>query len=82
MSIPFRTIQKQYKERIAMLLLSVKEGDYIMIGDDIKVKIIGGSNVSKLGIDAPKHVPIKRQAVYERENDIAPDQGIATVEDL
>jgi carbon storage regulator CsrA len=65
-----------------MLLLSVKEGDYIMIGDDIKVKIIGGSSVSKIGIDAPKNVPIKRQAVYERENDITPDSGIETIEDL
>ncbi|MDR1590142.1 MAG: carbon storage regulator [Oscillospiraceae bacterium] len=50
-----------------MLLLSVKEGDYIMIGDDIKVKIIGGSNVSKVGIEAPKDVAIRRQAVYERD---------------
>jgi carbon storage regulator CsrA len=50
-----------------MLLLSVKEGDYIMLGEDIKVKIIGGSHISKIGIDAPKDVQIKRQAVYERE---------------
>jgi carbon storage regulator CsrA len=65
-----------------MLLLSVKEGDYIMIGDDIKVKIIGWSSVSKIGIDAPKNVPIKRQAVYERENDITPERELLTVEDL
>jgi carbon storage regulator len=80
MSIPWP--RKQYRERIAMLLLSVKEGDYIMIGDDIKVKIVGGSNVSKLGIEAPKDVSIKRQAVYERENDITPDSVIETIEDL
>jgi carbon storage regulator CsrA len=50
-----------------MLLLSVKEGDYIMLGEDIKVKIIGGSHISKLGIEAPKNIQIKLQAVYERE---------------
>jgi carbon storage regulator CsrA len=55
-----------------MLLLSVKEGDYIMLGEDIKVKIIGGSHISKLGIEAPKDIQIKRQAVYEREKGFAP----------
>ncbi|MDR3310059.1 MAG: carbon storage regulator [Oscillospiraceae bacterium] len=51
-----------------MLLLSVREGDYIMIGGNIKVKIIGGSSVSKIGIEAPKDISVKRQSVYEREN--------------
>jgi carbon storage regulator CsrA len=46
-------------------------GDYIMLGEDIKVKIIGGSHISKIGIDAPKDVQIKRQAVYEREQSAA-----------
>jgi carbon storage regulator CsrA len=55
-----------------MLLLSVKEGDYILIGGNIKVKIIGGSNVSKIGIEAPKDVPILRQAVYERDSELDP----------
>ncbi|MDR1299613.1 MAG: carbon storage regulator [Oscillospiraceae bacterium] len=55
-----------------MLMLSVREGDYIMLGEDIKVKIIGGSRISKLGIDAPKDIQIKRQAVYEREKGFAP----------
>jgi carbon storage regulator CsrA len=59
-------------EVIVMLLLSVKEGDYIMLGEDIKVKIIGGSHISKLGIEAPKNIQIKRQAVYEREQGFAP----------
>jgi carbon storage regulator CsrA len=54
-------------EVFEMLLLSVKEGDYIMIGDDIMVKIIGGSNVSKIGVEAPKNVTVRRQVVYERD---------------
>jgi sRNA-binding carbon storage regulator CsrA len=37
-----------------------------MIGGNIKVKIIDGSGVSKIGVEAPKDVPILRQAVYER----------------
>jgi carbon storage regulator CsrA len=44
----------------------VKEGDYIMIGADVKVKIIDGRGVSKIGVEAPRDVPVLRQAVYER----------------
>jgi carbon storage regulator CsrA len=66
-------MENRNREGFEMLLLSVKEGDYIMIGDDIKVKIIGGSSVSKVGIEAPKDVLIRRQAVYER--DVAGTEG-------
>ncbi|MDR2615155.1 MAG: carbon storage regulator [Oscillospiraceae bacterium] len=56
-----------------MLLLSVKEGDYIMIGN-IKVKIIDGNGISKIGVEAPKDVPILRQSIYERAD---PDEAPA-----
>jgi carbon storage regulator CsrA len=63
-----------------MLMLSVREGDYIMLGEDIKVKIIGGSHISKIGIDAPKTIQIKRQAVYEREQGAAAPRVLAPSE--
>ncbi|MDR2421458.1 MAG: carbon storage regulator [Oscillospiraceae bacterium] len=68
-----------------MLLLSVKEGDYIMIGDGIKVKIIDGRGVSKIGVEAPRGVPVLRRAVYERSRGKAPEAPEAapeTVSDL
>ncbi|MDR1328748.1 MAG: carbon storage regulator [Oscillospiraceae bacterium] len=47
-------------------MLSVRDGDYILIGDDIKIKIVEGGTVSHVGIEAPKSVPILRRAVSER----------------
>jgi carbon storage regulator len=50
-----------------MLILTRKLGEKIAIGDDITITLveIKGTQV-KLGIDAPKHIEIHRQEVYER----------------
>ena len=50
-----------------MLILTRKLGEKIAIGDDITITLveIRGAQV-KLGIEAPKHVEIHRQEVYER----------------
>lgn len=49
-----------------MLVLSRKKHEAIKIGDDITVSIveIRGDKV-RLGIEAPKHVPVHRQEIYE-----------------
>lgn len=49
-----------------MLVLTRKVGESIMIGDGIEVKIIGidGDQV-KLGIEAPRHIKVHRQEVFE-----------------
>ncbi|WP_047153543.1 carbon storage regulator CsrA [Aneurinibacillus tyrosinisolvens] len=49
-----------------MLVLTRKKGESIVIGDNITVKIISteGDQV-KIAIDAPRHVEIHRQEVYE-----------------
>lgn len=49
-----------------MLVLSRHRDEAIIIGDDIKVVIIEirGDKV-RLGIEAPKDVPVHRQEVYE-----------------
>ena len=50
-----------------MLILTRKLGERITINDDIHVTLleIKGSQV-KLGIEAPKHVTVHRQEIYER----------------
>lgn len=55
-----------------MLVLSRQRDESIMIGDNVVVTIveIRGDKV-RLGIEAPTHIPVHRQEVYEaiqREN--------------
>ena len=52
-----------------MLLVSLKESDYVMIGDNIKVsfKQMKGKDHLVLGIDAPRDVPVLRGKAYEEE---------------
>jgi carbon storage regulator len=50
-----------------MLILSRKVGETIYIGDDVKVTVTGviGGTV-RIGIQAPRHIPINREEVAER----------------
>lgn len=49
-----------------MLVLSRKKQESIQIGEDVKITVveIRGDKV-RLGIDAPKNVPVHRTEVYE-----------------
>ena len=52
-----------------MLVLGRKPGEYVMIGDNIKVKVVRGENGDlRLAIDAPRDVTITRGEVYEKQN--------------
>lgn len=49
-----------------MLVLTRKEDESIIIGDDIVVKVLGlKENQVKIGIIAPKSVSVHRQEIYE-----------------
>lgn len=50
-----------------MLVLGMKPGEYVMIGEDIMVKVIK-SNFGdyRLAIDAPKDLIISRGDLYEK----------------
>jgi carbon storage regulator len=52
-----------------MLVLSRKVNERIIIGDDITIVVneIRGDKV-RLGIEAPKEVPVHRQEVYDALN--------------
>ncbi len=50
-----------------MLILTRRVGESITIGEDVKVTVLGvkGSQV-RVGIDAPKDVPVHREEIYDR----------------
>lgn len=50
-----------------MLVLTRKSNQTINIGNDIRIKIVEiGNGFVKLGIEAPKEMPIYREEVYEK----------------
>jgi carbon storage regulator len=50
-----------------MLVLSRKENESIVIGDDVVIVVVGiRQDKVRLGIDAPKSVSVHRREVYDR----------------
>jgi carbon storage regulator len=63
-----------------MLVLTRKTNQSIMIGDDIEVSVLAVSRDKiRLGISAPKDVPVYRKEVYLSIKDGA-DEGAASEE--
>lgn len=58
-----------------MLILTRKVGEMIMIGDDIVVKVLGvRSGQVKIGVQAPRDLPVHREEIFER---IQAESGLA-----
>lgn len=50
-----------------MLILTRRVGESLIIGDDVKVNILGvKGNQVRIGVDAPKETSVHREEVYDR----------------
>lgn len=50
-----------------MLILARRVGERLMIGDDITVAVLGAhESQARIGVNAPKEVPVHREEIYER----------------
>jgi len=55
-----------------MLVLTRKHGECIQIGDNITIKVIKtGRNTVKIGIDAPREVPVMRAELSASADSVA-----------
>lgn len=50
-----------------MLILTRRVGESVMVGDDITVTVLDvKGNQVRIGVNAPKDVPVHREEIYER----------------
>ncbi|EQC1054043.1 carbon storage regulator CsrA [Providencia rettgeri] len=62
-----------------MLILTRRVSEEVMIGDDIKIKILGvKGNQVRIGVAAPEDVSVHREEIYQR---ILAENSIATASD-
>ena len=50
-----------------MLILTRRTGETVMIGNEVTLTVLGvKGNQVRIGINAPKTVPVHREEIYER----------------
>lgn len=50
-----------------MLILTRRVGESLVIGDDVTVTVLGvNGNQVRVGVQAPKQIPVHREEVYQR----------------
>jgi carbon storage regulator len=59
-----------------MLILTRRVNETLMVGDDVTVTVLSVSgNQVRIGVNAPRHVPVHREEIYEK---IKHEQASAT----
>jgi carbon storage regulator len=50
-----------------MLILTRRVGETLMVGDEVTVTVLGvKGNQVRLGVNAPKHIAVHREEIYNR----------------
>src|ERR1700737_3752722 len=62
-----RSFQFECKETVPVLILTRRRGESIKIGSDVSVTVldIKGGQI-RLGISAPKKIPVRREGIFEQ----------------
>lgn len=68
-----------------MLILTRRRGEAVMIGESVKIVVLGiDGNQVRIGIEAPKNIPVHREEVHariQREKENADSAGASRCPD-
>jgi len=64
--------------KVAMLILTRRVGETVVIGDDVDVTVLGmRGNQVRLGVTAPREIAVHREEIYQRIHDDKENSGVS-----